>query len=94
MAAVLFLWDTNMAEVMSCQKALKTGVAFGFAFSRLRNISGVHTFLSIIVTTPSLFQVAKVKISKNFSISFSRPVPGVHSLLASSLLMVCEVSHE
>ena len=83
-----------MAEVMSCQKALKTGVAFGFAFSRLRNISGVHTFLSIIVTTPSLFQVAKVKIGKNFSISFSRPVPGVHSLLASSPFMVCEVSRE
>ena len=52
---------------MSCQKALKTGVAFGFAFSRLRNISGVHTFLSIIVTTPSLFQIAKVKIGKKIS---------------------------
>lgn len=94
MAAVLFLWDTNMAEVMSCQKALKTGVAFGFAFSRLRNISGVHNFLSIIVTTPSLFQVAKVKIGKNFSISFSRPVSGVHSLLANSPFIVREVSRE
>ena len=41
---------------MSGEKTLKTGIAFGFVFTRLRNITGVHTFLSIILTTSSFFQ--------------------------------------